>query len=81
MKERAFCLKGLQPDALVCRPIHYKKLKGLLKRNNVTHLVQLSKAHHIATDLNQINEGTEQTRQPQLPPSISTVIDQFPQVF
>ena len=81
MKERAFCLKGLQPDALVCRPIHYKKLKGLLKRNNVTHLVPLSKAHHIATDLNQINEGTEQTRQPQLPPSISTVIDQFPQVF
>lgn len=29
-------LKGLKPEATVCRPIHCTKLKGLLRRNNVT---------------------------------------------
>ena len=56
---KSILLKGLQPDSLVYRPIQCKKLRGLLKRNNVTHIVQLNKAHQSITDLDQINEGTE----------------------
>ena len=74
-------LRGLHPDAVICRPIQCRKLKGLLKRNNLTHMVELHKVQQTLTNLNQISEGNELTNDQQLPPTVQEVLDKFPQVF
>lgn len=72
-------LQGLRPDAVVYRPVACHKLRDLLKRKVVAHMVQLNRIpQNVAAPIAAITEPTPQTIVPQ---DIQRVLDKFPQVF
>ena len=74
-------LQGLKPDTMVCRPVTCHKLKGLLRRKAVTHVIQLQKIAPPPGEQEYITSISESAQEPQTPLLIRTVLDKFPQVF
>ena len=74
-------LQGLKPDTINYRPIACHKLKGLLKRKALTHIVQLQRVPLSAGQSDTIAVVSEPVPSDAVPPEIQTVLDTFPHVF
>ena len=74
-------LQGLKPDQVVCRAIAGHKLKGLLRRKAITHVVQLHKKSAPDQEVAHIASISEPAPQMGIPHEIQTVLDKFPHVF
>ena len=74
-------LQGLRPNQVVCRAIAGHKLKGLLRRKAITHVVQLHKKSAPDQEVAHIASISEPAPQMGIPHEIQTVLDRFPHVF
>ena len=74
-------IHGLKPDSVICRPIAGHKLKGLLRRKAVTHVVKLQRSPPVPANSTHITSISESDTQVPVPQEIQIVLDQFPQVF
>jgi hypothetical protein len=73
-------LSGLKPNQVVCRPGGCSKLKGLLRRKAITHVVQLWQSTS-TTSMAPIAAISEPAQSTAVPPLVQQVLDRFPHVF
>lgn len=73
-------LSGLKPNQVVCRSVGCSKLKGLLRRKAITHVVQLWQSTS-TTSMAPIAAISEPAQSTAVPPLVQQVLDRFPHVF
>jgi hypothetical protein len=84
-KGKRILLKGVQHNPVTCKPIGAHKLKGLLRRQAITHMVQLKRIpSHQQLCLHTVNDeaATSAPTVPSSPPPlIQQVLQKYPSVF